>query len=72
MAHGFKVAKKLVTIIKDIIILLDNHAIVNNADFINIVSSITMLSTYKLASFDIMDLFRNVSVQEILDMFHMN
>ena len=71
-APGFKTSKKLVTLIKDNIFLKNNHIIVNNIDFINRVNDIKLQPSYKLASFDIVNLYTNIPVNQTLDILNDN
>ena len=50
----------------------NNHSIKNNIDFINKLKSIKLRSNYKIASFDIVDLYTNVPVQETLTILKAN
>ena len=71
-APGFKTAKNLVTLITDNIFLKNNHIIVNNIDFINKVNDIKLQASYKLASFDIINLYTNIPVNQTLDILNDN
>ena len=71
-APGFKAAKKLVALISDNIQLQNNRSIINSMDFINKVRNIQLLPTYKLASFDIVNLYTNIPVNQTLDILYNN
>ena len=53
----YKVAKKLQLIIKNSIKLQDNHSVKNNLEFIEKIKNIDVLPSYKLVSFDIVNLY---------------
>ena len=62
---GYKTAKKLVNIIKHNINITNSHSISNNVDFVNKVKDLMIEPQYKLASFDIVNLYTNLSLIHI-------
>ena len=71
-APGYKIARKLQHIIKNSIKLENNHSIKNNKDFINKINSIDLLPSYKLVSFDIVNLYTNIPIQETIEILQNN
>ena len=71
-APSFNVSKKLTEKIKNSTKLKHNHSIKNNTDFVNKMKNIKIQSNYKLASFDIVDLYTNIPIQEILTILKAN
>ena len=58
-APSYSVSKKLAVKIKNSIKINNNHSIKNNTDFVNKMKNIKIRPNYKIASFDIVDLYTN-------------
>ena len=62
----------MVALISDNMQLQNNRSVINSMDFINKVRNIQLLPTYKLASFDIVNLYTNIPVNQTLDILYNN
>ena len=71
-APGYKTAKKLVTIIKHNIQIINDHSLINSVDSVNKVKKLIVEPTHKLISFDIVDLYTNIPVVETLRILRTN
>ena len=71
-APGYKIAKTLVKIIKEHTNLENNRSVKSCKDFIKKVNHITIQPNYKLVSFDIVDLYTNVPIEETLKLLRRN
>lgn len=71
-APGYKVAKKLTEIIKNNIIIQNDNSISNSMHLINITKDIRIENNYKLASFDITNLYTNVPTQKTIEILKNN
>ena len=66
-APGYKVAKKLLQILKSNIKIDINHSVRNCIEFVDRVKSLVVLPQYKLVSFDVTNLYTNVPVPQTID-----
>ena len=71
-APGYKTAKKLVNIIKHNIQIINDHSLINSVDFVNKVKNLIVEPSYKLVSFDIVNLYTNIPVAETLRILKIN
>ena len=71
-APSYKISKILTRILKNSINLKNNHSIKNNIEFINKMKDIKLQPNYKIASFDIVDLYTNIPVRETLSILKAN
>ena len=71
-APGYKMAKKLVNIIKHNIRITNDHSLINSIDFVDKVKDLIIEPSYKLASFDIINLYTNIPVAETLRILKIN
>ena len=63
-APGYKAARKLVSILKHNLHLINNRSLINSCDFVEKVKNLMIEPHYKLISFDIVNLYTNVPVSE--------
>ena len=71
-APGYKAAKKLEKIIKNNIILNNNMSIKNNDEFIEKITKIKISKQLKIASFDVVNMYTNIPINETIDILHNN
>ena len=71
-APSYKIAKLLQQIIKNNITLENDRSIKNNIDFINKIKVTKLLPQYKIASFDIVNLYTNVPVTDTIEILKEN
>jgi hypothetical protein len=71
-APSYKIAKLLQQIIKNNINLENDRSIKNNIDFVNKIKVTKLLPQYKIASFDIENLYTNVPVTDTIDILKEN
>ena len=71
-APGFRTAKKLVKIIKDSLIIENNHTVKNVIEFIHKVNNIKLFPNYKLVSLDIVNLYTNIPINDTLNILRDN
>ena len=69
---GYKIAKKIAIIIKNNIILDNNHSIKNNFDFIEKTKNIDIKNNFKLASFDIVNMYTSIPIDETISILKNN
>ena len=69
---GYKTAKILERIIKNNINLNNNHSVKNNIAFIDKTKNIDISNNYKLASFDIVNMYTNIPVDETITILKNN
>ena len=71
-APGYKIAKSLVKIIRGHTNLENNQSVKSYKDFTKKVNHATIQPNYKLVSFDIVDLYTNVPIEETLTLLRHN
>lgn len=71
-APSYKVSKKLVQIIKNSISLKNNHSTKNCTEFINKLKNVQIKPNYRIASFDIVDLYTNIPVHDTIAILKSN
>ena len=65
-APGYRTAKRLVKIIKENIDIVNNYSIKNSYDLVEKIKTIKSAPHYRLASFDVTNLYTNVPVDETM------
>ena len=71
-APSYKISKKLVQIIKNSISLKNNHSTKSCTEFIDKLKNIQIKPNYRIASFDIVDLYTNIPVQDTINILKYN
>lgn len=71
-APSYKVSKKLAQIIKSSINLKNNHSTKNCIEFIDKLKDIQIKPNFRIASFDIVDLYTNIPVQDTITILKSN
>lgn len=71
-APGFKTAKKLTDIIRNNINIQNNHSLKSSLQFVNDIKDFKLLPNYKIASFDIVNLYTNIPINDTLIILKQN
>lgn len=71
-APSYKLAKKLDKILRENIVLNNNHSIHNNIELTDIIRQTSLPKQFTMASFDVVNLFTNVPVKETLTLVENN